>query len=246
MARSSRYHQADYAADYDRDRFGGDFGAGMEKDEVDLYLHLLDGNQGPILDAGCGTGKLSLPILASGRQAVSADFSPQMIDQARGKADAAGLLLCGLLADIQALAFRDRSFAACVSSRALMHVPDWRRGLAELCRVTDDLLILDIPPTFSSSGLDALRRRLEDMRPGRSGHPYRTFTPGEVIRELRRHGFEILERHRTFFLPVAFHRKLENPALSRRLERLFAAVGLTWLLGAPLTLKARRRQQAAG
>jgi SAM-dependent methyltransferase len=246
MARSSRYHQEDYAADYDRDRFGGDFGAGMERDEVALYLHLLGDCQGPILDAGCGTGKLSVPILAAGRQAISADFSPQMIEQARAKADAGGQVLCGLLADIQALAFRDRSFAACVSSRALMHVPDWRRGLAELCRVTDDLLILDIPPTWSSSGLDSLRRRLEDMRPGREGHPYRTFTDGEVSRELNRHGFEVLERHRTFFLPVALHRKLENPALSLRLERLLAGLGLTWLLGAPLTLKARRRQQAAG
>lgn len=245
MARSSRYHQADYAADYDRDRFGGDFGNRMEQDEVALYLHLLEGCRGPILDAGCGTGKLSLPILAAGRLAVSADFSPQMIHQARVKADAAGQQLCGLLADIQALAFRDRSFAACVSSRALMHVPDWRRGLAELCRVTDDLLILDIPPTWSSSGLDALRRRLQDMRPGRSGHPYRTFTAGQVVRELHGHGFEILERHRTFFLPVAFHRKLERPALSRRLERIFSLLGLTRLLGAPLTLKARRQRPAA-
>jgi len=244
MARSSRYHQADYAADYDRDRFGGNFGHRMEQDEVALYLHLLDGCEGPILDAGCGTGKLSLPILASGRLAISADFSPQMIHQARAKAEAAGQRLCGMLADIQALAFKDRSFAACVSSRALMHVPDWRRGLAELCRVTDDLLILDIPPTWSSSGLDGLRRRLQDMRPGHAGHPYRTFTASQVIAELGRHGFEILERHRTFFLPVAFHRKLENPAVSRRLESIFSLLGLTRLLGAPLTLKARRRQQA--
>ena len=246
MARSSRYHKADYAADYDRDRFGGDFGAGMEQDEVALYLRLLAGCRGPVLDAGCGTGKLSLPLLAGGRQAVSADFSPEMLDQARAKAGAAGLRLCGLLTDIQALAFRDRSFAACVSSRALMHVPDWRRGLAELCRVTGDLLIFDIPPTWSSSGLDALRRRLDDRRPGHSGHPYRTFRAREVAHELQRHGFELLERHRAFFLPVAFHRRLERPALSRRLERMFAAVGLTRALGAPVTLKARRRQPAAG
>ncbi len=246
MARSSRYHQADYAADYDRDRFGGGFGSGMEQDEVALYLRLLAGCPGPVLDAGCGTGKISLPLLASGLRVVSADFSPEMLDQARAKAGAAGLNMCGLLADIQALAFKDRAFTACVSSRALMHVPDWRRGLGELCRVTGDILTLDIPPTWSSSGLDALRRRLEDRRPGRSGHPYRTFTAREVTRELERHGFEILESHRAFFLPVAFHRRLERPALSRRLERMFSAVGLTRLLGAPLTLKARRRSPAAG
>jgi SAM-dependent methyltransferase len=246
MARSSRYHQADYAADYDHDRFGGGFGAGMEQDEVALYLRLLAGCKGPVLDAGCGTGKLSLPLLAGHLQTVSADLSPEMLSQARAKAGAAGLNLSGLLADIQALAFRDRSFAACVSSRALMHVPDWRRGLAELCRVTGDLLIFDIPPTWSSSGLDALRRRLEDRRPGHSGHPYHTFTAREVTRELRQHGFEVLEQHRAFFLPVAFHRRLERPALSRRLERIFSAMGLTHFLGAPVTLKARRRPPAAG
>lgn len=245
MVRSSRYHQEEYAADYDRDRFGGGFGAGMEQDEVALYLRLLAGGRGPVLDAGCGTGKLSLPLLAGGREVVSIDFSARMLDQAQAKAGAAELGLCGLLADIQALSFRDRAFAVCVSSRALMHVPDWRRGLAELCRVTADLLIFDIPPTWSSSGLDAWRRRLEDRRPGGSGHPYRTFTAREVARELQLHGFEILERHRAFFLPVAFHRKVERPALSRRLELLFSTVGLTRLLGAPLTLKARRRQPAA-
>ena len=60
--------------------------------------------------------------------------------------------------DAHALAFADRSFDAVVSLRVLMHTPDWRQCLAELCRVARERVVFDYPALVQRGGAAGRRR----------------------------------------------------------------------------------------
>jgi SAM-dependent methyltransferase len=146
------------------------------------------------------------------------------------------------VADLQDLPFRDRRFGTTISSRVLMHVPDWRRAIAHLCRVTDRVLIIDFPVRFSCAGLDACLKGRFGVGTDGARRAYRTFQPGEIRRELVRHGFRIEKSDRGFLLPVALHRALGRPWISAALEFPGRLLGLRALFGSPVTLRAARSQ----
>lgn len=239
MGQPSRYDQRDYAEEYDQDRFGGGFGKVLERQEIDLFVELLEGCEGALLDAGSGTGKLSLALLDRGWKVTSTDLSLEMLRVARLKAGA--LKPLASICDMQALAFKDRAFCCAISSRALMHVKDWRAAVGELCRVSSRAVVFDFPPRYSSSGLDALRLRLPSLRPGKRKYRYRTYLLREIAGELEKQGFTVVEARRTFLLPVLLHRWLDRPGLSARIERFCAGLGLVRWFGAPVTVKAVRK-----
>lgn len=240
------FHDTQCAADYDADRFGGAFGRYLEEQEVRLFEELVGAEARSILDAGAGTGKLSIRFLRDGRDVVSADFSQAMARVAREKVSSEGLPARFAITDVQRLCFRAGSFDSTVCSRVLMHVDDWRSGVAELCRVTRNTVVLDFPPRFSAAGVDALRKRLFRGRFGAYRQPYRTLAVGAVIKELAVHGFRVVDRRGTFVLPLAWHRKLDRPELSRRIEGVLAMLGLSRWLGAPATFKAVRSGTTRG
>src|SRR5207244_9109830 len=57
--------------------------------------------------------------------------------------------------DAQHLEFPDRSFDAVVCLRVLMHTPDWRASLRELCRVAASRVVFDYPSLTSRAALPA-------------------------------------------------------------------------------------------
>jgi SAM-dependent methyltransferase len=137
------------------------------------------------------------------------------------------------------LGFASGSFDAVVSSRMLMHVPEWRQALAELLRVARSTVVFDFPPTSSFAAVDVLLKRTKRLFvPGAWTH--RTFRIGDVRREVEKHGWRVVASRKDRFLPVALHRKLDDPARSERLERLCGLLGLRALWGAPVTFKAVR------
>jgi hypothetical protein len=123
--------------------------------------------------------------------------------------------------------------------RVLMHSPQWRRSLAELCRVADRIVILDYPSRCSAAILQSLWRRARHALGGRT-EPYRVFSHTEIARALTRGGFRVRSVHRQFVLPIAFHKALGSRRLTVRLERLLDRLGLLKSLGSPVTLVAER------
>jgi ubiquinone/menaquinone biosynthesis C-methylase UbiE len=92
-----------------------------------------------VLDCGCGTGD-TLVIIAGqikpGR-AVGGDFSSMMIQEARRRLASTGLTnLRFEPMDVQSLPFADQSFDRVLATQLLVHVPDSRLALHEICRVT--------------------------------------------------------------------------------------------------------------
>ena len=52
-------------------------------DDDDFYLALAKGNGGPVLDVGCGTGRLTRAIAEAGLAVTGYDLSPEMLERAR-------------------------------------------------------------------------------------------------------------------------------------------------------------------
>jgi demethylmenaquinone methyltransferase/2-methoxy-6-polyprenyl-1,4-benzoquinol methylase len=96
-----------------------------------------------VLDLATGSGDLALAIQSRLPRAkiVAADFSPEMLEIARGKGVANTVV-----ADALQLPFENGSFDAVTVAFGLRNMADWDRALAEMARVLRDrghLLILD-------------------------------------------------------------------------------------------------------
>jgi ubiquinone/menaquinone biosynthesis C-methylase UbiE len=86
-----------------------------------------------VLDVAAGTGALALLAARTGAQVLATDFSPGMV----ARIAAAGLPnVEARVMDGQELALDDASFDAVFSIFGVIMFPDWRKGLAEMARVT--------------------------------------------------------------------------------------------------------------
>jgi SAM-dependent methyltransferase len=59
------------------------------EDDVLLYRELAEEQRGPVLELGCGTGRVALALAADGHEVTGVDLSPAMLDRARSN-DGAG------------------------------------------------------------------------------------------------------------------------------------------------------------
>lgn len=121
-------------------------------DDVEAIVHLAQEMDGPVLELGCGTGRLLLPLTVAGLPLTGVDISPALLEQARAKlataahSDAVTLVQ----ADLRALALEQRDFAfAFCTSNTLMHLADANAQLAVLERAAahlrpGGLLMLDL------------------------------------------------------------------------------------------------------
>ncbi len=114
-----------------------------------LLAHELKG-RGPCIEVGIGTGRIALPLRESGVEMLGIDLSLAML--ARLEENAGGRALPAAQADATRLPFADHSFGAALVCHVLHLIPEWRRAVAEMVRVTrpGGVLLID-----HSSGTDA-------------------------------------------------------------------------------------------
>jgi ubiquinone/menaquinone biosynthesis C-methylase UbiE len=100
---------------------------------------------GEVLEVAIGTGR-NLPLYPEGMRLTGIDFSPQMLQLARRRAEGLGRPVDLRLGDAQALDLPDASFDTVVCTLSLCAIPDERRAIAEMKRVLRPggrLLLLD-------------------------------------------------------------------------------------------------------
>lgn len=225
---------------FDRRRFSGPIGTLIADTQEQLLVDALPGVSGQaVLDVGTGTGRAALALARHGARVTGLDAAEPMLAVARSRTEAEGLSVEFVVGDAHRLAYPDQAFDAAISLRVLMHTPDWRQCLGELCRVTRGRVVFDYPAWFSGAALQAIGRRVA-ARLGSRTEAYRVLRDGTVANELERHGFRVIERHRQFVLPIALHKAVGSRAFTLAAERLLARVGLLRLLGSPVTVVAVR------
>jgi ubiquinone/menaquinone biosynthesis C-methylase UbiE len=228
------------AETFDQRRFGGPIGALVHDREARTLLALL----GPItgrrlLDVGTGTGRAALTLARHGAQVTGVDASAQMLAKARERAKAEALDVRFEDGDAHALPFADGAFDAAISLRVIMHTPDWRQCVGELCRVSREMVVFDFPALMSAAAIQAGARRVLRILGGRV-EAYRVFTDRAIASELARHGFRADRVERLFALPIALHKTINARAVTERVESALATVGVRGLIGSPVMIAARR------
>lgn len=77
-------------------------------DDYDFYRLLIESNPGPVLDLGCGTGRILLPLAREGIEVHGLDSSEAMLAICQGKLDSENLSVSLVQADIRQFALNER------------------------------------------------------------------------------------------------------------------------------------------
>jgi 2-polyprenyl-3-methyl-5-hydroxy-6-metoxy-1,4-benzoquinol methylase len=225
---------------FDALRFSGPIGRLVAEDQERVIAAFLAPVAGrTVLDVGTGTGRAAIALAARGARVTGVDASAEMLAVAERRAKSAGVEVTFSTGDAHGLAFPERSFDAVICLRVLMHTPDWRQSLGELCRVADRRVVFDYPSATSAARLESWFRHLAAWVAPRT-EAYRVFGRGDIARVLDANGFRVAGEHRQFVLPIALHKKLGSAALTRAVEGTFARTGLLHLFGSPVTVVAER------
>lgn len=95
------------------------------------------------LDCATGTGDIAFSLSKTVPQVTGIDFSENMIEYAKLRADKANSKVHFRVADIQKLPFEDKAFDAASISFGIRNVENLDLGLSELGRVSKSLYILE-------------------------------------------------------------------------------------------------------
>jgi SAM-dependent methyltransferase len=88
-----------------------------------------------VLDVACGTGNAAIQAARAGARVTGLDLTPKLLDEARAKAQAAGLDVEWVEGDAEELPFEDGSFDRVLSTFGHMFAPRHRKAADELARV---------------------------------------------------------------------------------------------------------------
>ena len=236
----SVYADPAMAEAFDALRFSGPIGRLVAETQERVIASFLAPVAGQtVLDVGTGTARAAIALAARGARVTGVDASDEMLAVARRRAQEAGVAVEFATGDAHRLAFPDRSFDTVVCLRVLMHTPDWRQSLAELCRVAKHHVVFDYPALVSAAALQSVSRRLA-ASVGARVESYRVFSERAVHKALQANGFRVADAHRQFTLPIAFHKRFNAAAMTARVEGVLARAGLTRLVGSPVTVVAER------
>lgn len=186
----------------------------------------LAARNGTFLDAGCGYGRVSIPVLKLNPQlrCIGVDASPVMLSKFVELAKEHGVddrveLYCG---NIETLPFPASHFGLVLSCAVLLHLPknEAKQSIREFHRVLTraGTLILAgaFPNALNPEGMFNLRNNL---RPQENG-PVRAYTRREVQRMFQDFSAAAVEAHQMIVLPRSLGSfPLPFAAFSRKLNR---------------------------
>ena len=226
------------ASDGYASRFSGAIGDYFLDVQAQTTLELLhDLSHASVLDVGGGHAQLAGPLVDRGFSVTvtgSADVCRTRLDNLL-KPNSFQFKTC----DSLNLPFDDNQFDVVMSFRLMPHVGQWQRLIDEMCRVAGKAIIIDYPDKRSSNIfyhiLFNIKKNLEV-----NTRPFHLFHRKEVIFALQRNHFSKPLFKPQFFVPMVFHRKVNNVVYSRFIESIFKRSGLTSIFGSPIILRSNK------
>jgi SAM-dependent methyltransferase len=144
---------------------------------VDFYRAEADRQGGSVLELGCGTGHKLIPIASDGHPCTGLDLSPQMLAEARRKADERAVQVQWVQGDMRELDLGRTFDLVLIAANSLLHLHRAEDLVACLRSVRAHLapgarLVLDVfnPSVHLLAQADGVRRRrdaLSHMDPDR-------------------------------------------------------------------------------
>ena len=220
------------AAHFDED-FGHSIASPAERAAWDRILDLVvpRGRTLEALDAGCGTGFLSLELAARGHRVTGVDFAPAMLVAARQKAAAQGLAIRFEEADAENLSFAAKSFDLVISRHVLWTLPHPEAAIDEwlrLLRPGGRLAIVDgarydeaaAPPQRENARTSPEYAAIEGQLPFYGGRPRE-----EIEAVLRAHGLGEVSSDPLHDLIAAHEQRMAAQGEQRQRRQRYVAWG---------------------
>ncbi len=148
-------------------------------DDIPLYLELAQAYGGPVMDIGCGTGRVMLPLAGAGYEAHGIDNEPRMLERGReiAKQAAFGDKMHFHEGDATTYDLDKKFKLMLVPYNGLMHFHEQKDQLAllkNLRKMTadDGLMVLDLPnagEVFATQDTDSIIMERTFVEPV-SGH----------------------------------------------------------------------------
>lgn len=167
-----------------------------------------------VLELACGTGDPALEVarrVGPNGRVTATDLSPQMVDECRKNASAAGVSNMDFaVVDAEALEFGRESFDRVTSRLGVMYFVDAQRALSEIKRVLIPggivtLQVWGLPdesPYFMNAVGPFARRLSPPPPPADAPGPLRFAPPGKLVDALNAAGFrDTREERRSMVLP---------------------------------------------
>jgi ubiquinone/menaquinone biosynthesis C-methylase UbiE len=139
--------------------------------------------------------------------------------------------------DLINLPFPDNSFDLVISVRLISHISDWKKLIAEFCRVSKKSVILDYPELKSLNCLTPLLFKVKKKIEGNT-RTYHSFSKNMLDAEFNYHDYMISRRECQFFLPMFLHRFFNSPQFMQKTEEYCKKIGLTNSFGSPAIIRA--------
>lgn len=219
-------------------RFSGPAGEWMLGVQTSILLSFLrDIPKARILDVGGGHAQAALPLLNAGHHVVVLGSDPSCAQRLKPHLDNCRLtFVSGSLTEIP---FEDNAFDVVLSLRLIPHCEQWQTLLREMCRVASGRVIFDYPSVESMNCLAGLFFERKKKFEGNT-RTWLSFKNREISAALKQAGWDDLTLRKQFFWPMAVHRMLNRPSISKVMEGTTAAVGLRHLFGSPVLVCAQR------
>lgn len=214
-------------------RFASPVGEWMLATQADITIDLLrDLPSARVLDIGGGHGQMARALADRGHRVSVLASSPAAVATTLRPALESGRVQL-LTGDLRNPPMEAKSTDVVVSYRLLAHARDLPGLVAGLCRPARVAVIVDYATTRSfNAAADfffAAKKKVEQ-----NTRPFLVMRDAEIAGLFGQNGFHLRERRPQFFWPMALHRALKSPGLSRGLEALAATLGLKALFGSPV------------
>jgi SAM-dependent methyltransferase len=127
------------ARDLDRVVVWHDVECGTYAGDIALWLRLAADNAGPVLELGCGTGRLALTLARAGHEVVGLEREPALIAELQTRARSEVLVVDAVTADAREFSL-DRRFGLVLAPMQLTHLLGGAEGRRSMLRYVSDHL----------------------------------------------------------------------------------------------------------
>ena len=213
------YQQEEVVDSYEDKRFSRGGGRLTDRLEKEAVLDALEPvADRTVLEIACGTGRFSVMLAERGADVVGLDISAPMLGEGRRKAERAGVTdaVEFMRGDAARLPFPDGHFDAVFAVRFFHLVDTPEEYLAEIARVSKDLVVFD---TYNRLSGRVLYNWALPMGS-------RLYSRSEVDRLIDGAGLHLTGEHHEFLVPFGLYRKLPS-GVARAFRRAESTVGDT-------------------